>query len=120
MYKDLAASINGNSNVSLLAFSRCDTPQGKLLREISPWSYFVFAHVHRLQPAVTLQPQTHPFNWSGIVNKTTVSQVVRGVSGFISWFNAAAGPLNSQRSDHSGVRSLTPHHFIHSLIQEHI
>lgn len=74
----------------------------------------------RLQPAVTLQPQTHPFNWSGIVNKTTVSQVVRGVSGFISWFNAAVGPLNSQRSDHSGVRSLTPHHFIHSLIQEHI
>lgn len=46
--------------------------------------------------------------------------MVRGVSGFISCLNAAAGPLNSQRSDHSSVCSLTPHHFIHALIQEHI
>lgn len=54
------------------------------------------------------------------MNKPTGSQVVRGVTGFISWLNASTGPLNSQRSDHSRERSLTPHHFMHSLIQEHI
>lgn len=54
------------------------------------------------------------------MNKTTARQVERGVSGFISRFSVAAGPLNSQRSDHSSVCSLTPHQFIHSLIQQHI
>lgn len=55
-----------------------------------------------------LLPQIHPFSRRATVNKPTGSQVLRGVSGFISRLNAAAaGPLNWQRSDHGRVQSHT-------------
>lgn len=112
-----------NSNASLPAFGHQDAPKGKLLREISPRSYFVFVSLTaRVQqaPACSTCNRNSLLHLGVGLNKTAVSQLVRGVSGFISWFSVAAGPLNSQRSDHSIVCSLTPHHFMHSLIQEHI